>query len=109
MIVVKLLGAWAALSLLILLLMWRERHVHAKASAVILRLLADDHWWYGLALVKASAGVLKRGTVYVHLGQMEDEGLVDSRREARKPLNYIGIPRRQYRITEVGRQRIELE
>ncbi len=37
---------------------------------------------YGLALVEQSAGPLKRGTVYLTLGRMEDKKYVESRTEA---------------------------
>lgn len=52
---------------------------------------------YGLDLVKASKGRLKRGTIYITLGRMEDEGLVLSRLAADL------IPRRLYKVTERGR------
>jgi len=34
---------------------------------------------YGLELVDASGGALKRGSVYVTLARMEEKGFVDSR------------------------------
>ena len=58
---------------------------------------------YGLELVTASDGALKRGTVYVTLGRMEDKGLVISRTEDATPLSG-GLPRRLYRPTAYGRQ-----
>ncbi|MFZ5896429.1 MAG: PadR family transcriptional regulator [Myxococcota bacterium] len=67
----------------------------------ILRLLVERGESYGLALVKASNGKLKRGTVYVLLQRLEDKGLVLSRQEDSTP-EYIGIPRRLYRATDVG-------
>ena len=56
---------------------------------------------YGLELVTASRGALKRGTVYVTLGRMERKGFVESRQE---PLaaGAIGLPRRLYRATAYG-------
>ena len=56
---------------------------------------------YGLALVKASDGKLKRGTVYVTLGRMVDKGLIEDRVEDATP-DYIGIPRRLYKVTGIG-------
>ena len=50
----------------------------AKAS-LILQLLVRHDQAYGLELVSASRGRLKRGTVYVTLGRMEEKGLVSSR------------------------------
>ena len=38
---------------------------------------------YGLELVDASGGTLKRGSVYVILARMEEKGFVDSRQEER--------------------------
>ena len=44
----------------------------------ILSLLANDGASYGLQLVEASKGRLKRGGIYVTLGKMEEKGLVSS-------------------------------
>lgn len=49
-----------------------------KARARILELLAGGPM-FGLDMVAASPGVLKRGTIYVILDRMEDEGLVTSK------------------------------
>jgi PadR family transcriptional regulator, regulatory protein PadR len=56
---------------------------------------------YGLELVAASGGALKRGTVYVTLGRMERKGFVESRQEAQRA-GAIGLPRRLYRATAYG-------
>ena len=56
---------------------------------------------YGLELVDASRGRLKRGSVYVTLGRMEAKGFVSSRQEDRMP-GAIGLPRRLYRPTAYG-------
>ena len=56
---------------------------------------------YGLELVDASAGRLKRGSIYVTLGRMEAKGFVASRQEDRAP-GAIGLPRRLYRPTAYG-------
>jgi PadR family transcriptional regulator, regulatory protein PadR len=56
---------------------------------------------FGLELVEASSGRLKRGTVYVTLGRMEEKGYVESRLEERRP-GAIGLPRRLYRATAFG-------
>ena len=58
---------------------------------------------YGLELVTASDGALKRGTVYVTLGRMEDKGLIVSRIEDETPANG-GLPRRLYKPTAFGKQ-----
>jgi DNA-binding PadR family transcriptional regulator len=67
---------------------------------VILTLLAGDEM-FGLQLVEHSNGALKRGTVYVTLGRMQDKGLVESWTEAPQP-GAIGLPRRLYRPTGYG-------
>jgi DNA-binding PadR family transcriptional regulator len=56
---------------------------------------------FGLQLVEASRGRVKRGTVYVTLGRMQKKGFVESRLEARQP-GAIGLPRRLYRATAFG-------
>ena len=58
---------------------------------------------YGLELVTASGGALKRGTVYVTLGRMEDKGLIVSRVEDDTPA-LGGLPRRLYKPTAYGKQ-----
>jgi len=65
----------------------------------ILKTLAiADHDLYGLDLV--AAGIAKRSGLYVMLGRMEDEGLIEGRDEdTGNPL-----PRRIYRITDAGRE-----
>ena len=55
----------------------------------------------GLELVAASDGALRRGTVYVTLGRMEEKGLLSSRCED-APQAGGGLPRRLYRPTEQG-------
>jgi DNA-binding PadR family transcriptional regulator len=70
---------------------------------VVLQLLARENGLYGLQLVAASRGRLKRGTVYVTLGRMEDKGLIASRLEAAPP-DAGGLPRRIYDVTSLGRR-----
>ena len=72
----------------------------AKES-LILDLLARDGESYGLQLVAASKGRLKRGTVYVTLGRMEEKGYVTSRAEE-APDGAGGLPRRLYEVTPYG-------
>jgi PadR family transcriptional regulator len=74
----------------------------SRTEAVVLNLLAGDTERYGLALVAAARGRLKRGTVYVTLGRMEEKGLVVSRQE--RPRGTPGLPRRLYRPTALGRR-----
>lgn len=56
---------------------------------------------YGLELVDASRGALKRGSIYVILARMEEKGFVESRQEERPP-GASGLPRRLYRATPYG-------
>lgn len=79
----------------------RIPHLSAK-EALILRLLGTGEM-YGLELVTASDGTLKRGTVYVTLGRMEEKGYVRSRLEDAPPAAG-GLPRRIYEPTAFGRQ-----
>src|SRR6266850_1142458 len=74
----------------------------AKES-LILELLVEREELYGLQLVAASKRRLKRGTVYVTLGRMEDKGYVTSRLEDPSPESG-GLPRRVYRPTALGRR-----
>ena len=57
---------------------------------------------YGLELVEASNGRLKRGTVYITLQRMADKSLVESYRE--DPGKNTGPPRRMYRMTGHGQR-----
>ena len=57
---------------------------------------------YGLELVDASGGLVKRGSVYVTLGRMADKGFVESR--AVKIQHEAGMPRRLFKVTAVGQR-----
>jgi DNA-binding PadR family transcriptional regulator len=65
---------------------------------VVLALLSSGGPAYGLQLVEASGGRLKRGGIYVTLGGMEDKGLVTSRPES--------DGRRIYQLTGLGHRAI---
>lgn len=75
----------------------------SRKEALILDLLAAAGDRYGLELVEASEGRLRRGTVYVTLSRMEDKGYVTSEQETKGP-SAIGLPRRLYRLTALGRR-----
>jgi PadR family transcriptional regulator, regulatory protein PadR len=77
----------------------------AKES-IVLQLLVRDDEAYGLELVSASRGRLKRGTVYVTLGRMEEKGYIVSRLVDAPP-EAGGLPRRVYKATTLGRQVLE--
>ena len=74
----------------------------AKES-LILELLTEQDELYGLQLVAASRRKLKRGTVYVTLGRMEEKGYISSRLED-APADVGGMPRRLYQPTALGRR-----
>ena len=67
----------------------------------ILQFLVGRGEAYGLEMVKASEGRLKRGTIYVTLNRMEEKGYVESRKEAAKE-GQQGPPRRLYKATGHG-------
>src|SRR3954454_5106841 len=75
-------------------------------EALILELLVHEAEMYGLQLVAASNGRLKRGTVYVTLGRMEEKGFIASRLESAPP-DEGGLPRRLYEPTAFGRRVLE--
>jgi PadR family transcriptional regulator, regulatory protein PadR len=72
-------------------------------EALILELLVEESELYGLQLVAASKRRLKRGTVYVTLGRMEEKGFITSRLEDAPP-QVGGLPRRVYEATPFGRR-----
>jgi DNA-binding PadR family transcriptional regulator len=69
---------------------------------LILELLVANGEMYGLQLVAGSRRRLKRGTVYVTLGRMEEKGYLTSRAEEQSP-DTGGLPRRLYQPTTLGR------
>lgn len=74
---------------------------------VVLGLLVNGaHESFGLEMVEASGGELKRGTIYVTLQRMEEKGYIESRLEART-VPEIGIPRRLYKVTGFGQRVFE--
>lgn len=70
----------------------------STAERLIVELLVDHGELFGLQMVEHSEGRLKRGTVYVTLGRMQEKGYLESRQEA-LPDGAIGLPRRMYRPT----------
>jgi DNA-binding PadR family transcriptional regulator len=74
----------------------------SRTESLVMQLLRSRER-YGLELVDASGGALKRGSVYVILARMEEKGFVDSRHEDRSP-GGGGMPRRLYRATPYGRK-----
>ena len=70
----------------------------SSTERIILELLAAHDEMFGLQMVEASEGRLKRGTVYVTLSRMHEKGYLESRQEP-LPEGAIGLPRRLYRPT----------
>ena len=68
-------------------------------EALVLDLLSAKAPTYGLDLVNGSRGRLKRGSVYVTLGRMEQKGFVTSTVEERPG---EGPSRRLYEPTALG-------
>jgi PadR family transcriptional regulator PadR len=77
--------------------------VSRKELLVLEMLIQSARELYGLEMVEASNGDLKRGTIYVTLQRMQEKGLVDSKSEPRTAPE-IGIPRRLYSITGYGQR-----
>lgn len=74
----------------------------SNKERIILDQLVGDGPKYGLQMVEDSRGALKRGTVYVTLGRMEEKGLIESRHESAPGAG--ALPRRMYHATGHGRR-----
>lgn len=87
-----------------------KRHPRALTVSpkelLVLQLLLRNDQAYGLQLVAASKGRLKRGTVYVTLGRMEEKGYITSTLDA-PPAGSGGLPRRLYAATPLGQRMCE--
>ncbi|HYE89245.1 MAG TPA: PadR family transcriptional regulator [Vicinamibacterales bacterium] len=73
----------------------------SATERLIIELLVEHQELFGLQMVELSAGGLKRGTVYVTLGRMQEKGYLESRQEP-LPAGAIGLPRRLYRPTALA-------
>lgn len=73
----------------------------SRKEMLTLEMLISNGEMFGLEMVEASEGELKRGTIYVTLQRMSDKGYIESREEPRT-MPEIGIPRRKYRATGLG-------
>jgi len=71
-----------------------------KEYAALKMLINATGELYGLAMVEASQGELKKGTVYVTLTRLEEKGYITSRREEVR--DGVSIPRRLYKPTGLG-------
>ena len=90
---------------------WHDgRHLPQRRRQAVLDALAFGEELHGLTIVERSRGLLSRGRVYVLLDRLEDEGLIKSRLEPRKPTeafetaSLVGaarpLQRRLYRLAE---------
>lgn len=73
---------------------------------VALRLLAVASQMFGLQMIDVSCGGLKKGTVYVILYRLEQQGHVVSELEERDDGEEHAPRRRLYQITDAGRDRL---
>ena len=71
-----------------------------RKEAAILRLLQTNGEMAGLAMIYAAPDVLKRGTIYVTLNQMEEKGWLVS--GVKTPVDPFTTARRHYSITPQG-------
>jgi DNA-binding PadR family transcriptional regulator len=68
--------------------------------AVLNMLQSERDGLYGLEIVKASNGKLKRGSIYVVLSRLQDKGFVSAK--VRRDAGHAGLPRPRYKLTPVG-------
>lgn len=73
----------------------------SRKEMAILGMLIGKGKMFGLEMVEASEGELKRASIYVTLQRMVDKGYIESREEPRL-MPEIGIPRRKYWATGLG-------
>ena len=73
----------------------------AVEMLILKMLIANNGEMYGLEMIAESGKRLKRGTIYVTLGRMEDKGLVESRKEEARQ-GARGLPRRLYKPAAHG-------
>lgn len=71
----------------------------SKTEFLILELLTRRREMYGLEMVKENPR-LKRGTIYVLLGRIEEKGFIASKQLSN--VAAAGLPKRVYSITAAG-------
>jgi hypothetical protein len=81
----------------------QARTVATGSERLILELLSSGNEMFGLDLVEASGGRLKRASIHVTLQGMASRGLVKYRKEE-WPTQSVGISRDLYAVTDAGRQ-----
>ena len=76
----------------------------SSLEVLVLKMLINNGGeMYGLEMVDQSGRRLKRGTIYVTLGRMEDKGFIKSRKEKLRP-GARGLPRRLYKPSALGQR-----
>jgi DNA-binding PadR family transcriptional regulator len=83
-----------------------------RTEGLILELLTSatkPEGWYGMELVRASDGKLKRGSVYVLLERLVERKFVSTWEEEDKPEDRPGMRRRLYAITGMGERALRAQ
>ncbi len=76
---------------------------HLTASERVVLAVLDGQALKGLDIVKNSGGLLRRGTIYVLLGKMEERKLVWSWEDLDQvEFARLGLTRRVYQVTRWG-------
>ena len=79
-----------------------KRDWPTPAEMLVLRLLqSETGGMYGLEIVEASEGAVKRGSVYVLLGRLEEKGFVKAQKPKTAP-EHPGLPRPIFKLTADG-------
>lgn len=81
--------------------MTENTNLTAKEFLILKMLVNGSNELYGLQMVSDSDGMLKKGTIYVTLGRLEDKGYIESHKEEAKPKER-GLPKRLYKATGHG-------
>lgn len=97
--------AAVGVALLVLVVAWAiwDGLQEEKRETEILSILLMRGTMFGLGMVKESPAILKRGTIYVTLGRLEQQGLVSSMEARPWATKEVGTPRRVYSLTQKGR------
>ena len=81
----------------------REQTAFSVVDELFTRLVGPNDLLELTRMVAASRRRLKKGTVYVTLGRMEEKGYITSKLDA-PPSGTGGLPRRIYAVTALGRR-----
>jgi DNA-binding PadR family transcriptional regulator len=73
----------------------------------LLRVLRDDPKAYGLQIVEASGGKITRGSIYVLLDRLTENGYVNAWLPRGEQL-HAGMPRPRYTVSSAGKRVLEL-